>query len=101
MTSGSGPSLAPSESARTRPYHSGVPVADIQKSAHRIERLSSQGLGVSAFRSAVLDQIRSVMTVDAAFFATVDPATLLFTSAYADAPLAAATPLFLENEYGR
>ncbi len=70
----------------------------MQKSANRIERLSSQGLDVAAFRSAVLDQIRSVMTVDAAFFATVDPATLLFTSAYAHAPLAAPTTMFLDNQ---
>jgi DNA-binding CsgD family transcriptional regulator len=41
------------------------------------------------------------MTVDAAFFGTVDPQTLLFTSAAADDPLRAATPLFLDNEYGR
>jgi DNA-binding CsgD family transcriptional regulator len=76
-------------------------VAAVRDSANRIERLSGQGLDVSTFRGAALDQIRSVMTVDAAFFATVDPATLLFTSAYADAPLAAATPLFLDNEYGQ
>jgi len=41
------------------------------------------------------------MSVDAAFFATVDPMTLLFTSAAADEPLGAATPLFLANEFGR
>jgi hypothetical protein len=42
-----------------------------------------------------------VVPVDAAFFATVDPATLLFTSASADEPLAGATALFIENEFGR
>jgi len=42
-----------------------------------------------------------MMSVDAAFFATVDPETLLFTSAVADEPLRAATPLFLGNEFGR
>ena len=40
------------------------------------------------------------MSIDAAFFATVDPATILFTSVIAEAPLEAATPLFLENEFG-
>ncbi len=44
---------------------------------------------------------RSLLSVDAAFYATVDPATLLFTSALAEGPLAAAAPLFLENEFGR
>jgi hypothetical protein len=40
------------------------------------------------------------MSIDAAFFATVDPATIPFTSVIAEAPLGAATPLFLENEFG-
>jgi len=39
--------------------------------------------------------------VDATFLATVDPVTLLFTSVSTEAPLDAATPLFLANEYGR
>jgi len=39
--------------------------------------------------------------VDAAFFATVDPETLLFTGALAEDPLAAATAVFLDNEFGR
>jgi DNA-binding CsgD family transcriptional regulator len=58
-------------------------------------------LAVPEFRSEVLRRLRSLISIDAAFFATVDPATLLFTSALADAPLAAATPLFLDNEFGR
>jgi len=41
------------------------------------------------------------VTNDAAFFASVDPTTLLFTSALAEAPLAAVTGQFLDNEYGR
>jgi len=41
------------------------------------------------------------MPVDAAFFATVDPVTLLFTMAVAEDPLGVATPLFLDNEFGR
>ncbi len=41
------------------------------------------------------------MSNDAAFFASVDPTTLLFTSALAEAPLAQATAQFLDNEYGR
>ncbi len=44
--------------------------------------------------------LRSFVSIDAAFFATVDPATLLFTGALAEEPLAAATPLFLDNEFG-
>ncbi len=41
------------------------------------------------------------MSIDAAFFASVDPATMLFTSALAEAPLAEVTPQFLDNEFGR
>lgn len=59
------------------------------------------GLGVSALPQEVLQGLRKLMTIDAAFFATVDPATMLFTSVLSEAPLDAATPMFLENEYGR
>ncbi len=40
------------------------------------------------------------MPVDAVFFATADPQTLLFTGAVAEEPLAAATTLFMANEFG-
>ena len=59
------------------------------------------GLDVSDLRDEVLCRLRRIMSVDAAFFGTVDPQTLLFTSAVAEEPLGAATPLFLDNEYGR
>src|SRR5215469_7282616 len=59
------------------------------------------GLDVSGLREDVLRRLRRILPVDAAFFATVDPMTLLFTSAAADEPLGAATALFLENEFGR
>jgi len=59
------------------------------------------GLDAASLRDEVLRRLRRIMTVDAAFFGTVDPQTLLFTSAVADDPLRAATPLFLDNEYGR
>jgi len=59
------------------------------------------GLDVSDLRDEVLRRLRRIMPVDAAFFGTTDPSTLLFTSAAADEPLGAATPLFLDNEYGR
>ncbi len=59
------------------------------------------GLGAAGLREDILRRLRRMMSVDAAFFATVDPMTLLFTSAAADEPLGAATPLFLQNEFGR
>ncbi|MEU0094786.1 LuxR C-terminal-related transcriptional regulator [Kribbella sp. NPDC006257] len=59
------------------------------------------GLGTDELRAEVLGRLHGILTVDAAFFATVDPATLLFTSATADDPLRAVTGEFLANEYGR
>ncbi|HYS32724.1 MAG TPA: LuxR C-terminal-related transcriptional regulator [Streptosporangiaceae bacterium] len=58
-------------------------------------------LDVSGLRVEVLRRLRPILSVDAAFFATVDPMTMLFTSAVADEPLGAATALFLDNEFGR
>jgi DNA-binding CsgD family transcriptional regulator len=59
------------------------------------------GLDAASLRDEVLRRLRRIMTVDAAFFGTVDPQTLLWTSALAEGPLGTATPLFLDNEYGR
>jgi DNA-binding CsgD family transcriptional regulator len=59
------------------------------------------GLDAAGLCEEIVRRLRRMMSVDAAFFATVDPMTLLFTSASADEPLGAATPLFLENEFGR
>jgi GAF domain len=59
------------------------------------------GLGAAELRDEVLRRLRRIMSVDAAFFGTVDPQTLLFTSALPEEPLASATSLFLDNEYGR
>jgi DNA-binding CsgD family transcriptional regulator len=41
-----------------------------------------------------------LVPADAAFFATADPESLLFTGGFAEDPLAAVTPLFLDNEFG-
>jgi len=59
------------------------------------------GLDAAVLREEVLRRLRRVMPVDAAFFATVDPMTVLFTSAVAEDPLAEARPLFMDNEFGR
>lgn len=56
---------------------------------------------MSEFGIETLRRLRHVMAFEAAFFATVDPATLLFTSVSAEEPLAASTALFLDNEFGR
>ena len=63
--------------------------------------MSSEGLDLGSFRAAGLQTLRSSVSVDAAFLASVDPTTLLFTSALAEEPLAAVTAQFLDNEFGR
>ena len=67
----------------------------------RIVRRCYAGLDVDQLRRDVLGRLRAIMPVDAVFFATVDPATMLFTSATAEEPLRGAGPLFLDNEFGR
>ena len=70
---------------------------------HQLDRLVARchaGLDLVTLRGEVLSGLRGLMPIDAAFCATVDPATLLFTTVSSEAPLDAATPLFLANEYG-
>jgi DNA-binding CsgD family transcriptional regulator len=58
------------------------------------------GLDATTLRLEALTRLRSLTSIDAAFFATVDPVTMLFTSAVSEAPLSEATSRFLDNEYG-
>lgn len=74
--------------------------ARVERQVSGIVGRSWAGLDAVSFRTDVLRRLRRIVPVDAAFFATVDPVTLLFTSALAEDPLAAATPLFLDNEFG-
>jgi len=70
-----------------------------ERAERDLVRLCHGGLDLPALRTRVLRSLRRLMPVDAAFLATADPETLLFTSAYSEEPLAAATPLFLDNEF--
>jgi DNA-binding CsgD family transcriptional regulator len=56
------------------------------------------GLDSAALRREVIRRLRAVVWVDAAFLATVDPSTLLFTSVISEEPLIQAGPVFLANE---
>ena len=58
------------------------------------------GLSAAELGDEVLRRLRGVMTIDAGFFASVDPSTLLFTGVTTEDPLAGATELFLGNEFG-
>jgi DNA-binding CsgD family transcriptional regulator len=63
-----------------------------------IIRLSYAGLDSRTFRVEAVKQLRKAIPVDVSFFATADPATLLFTGAVQDDVLTQATSQFLENE---
>ena len=73
------------------------------RSAERVRqeivRLSHAGLDSRTFRVESVRRLRRLIPVDASFFATADPATLLFTSAVVDDVLAQATSQFVENEF--
>lgn len=70
-----------------------------QRTIRELERLSQSGLDTRVFRHAALQQIRRVVPVDAAFFATTDPTTLLMTSAVTDEILRPQASHFLRNEF--
>ena len=74
-------------------------------SAERIRqeiiRLCHAGLDSRTFRVEAIRHLQKLIPIDVSFFATADPATLLFTSAVVDDVLALATPQFLENEFWR
>jgi DNA-binding CsgD family transcriptional regulator len=78
-----------------------VPAASRAGQVAQLERLAASGLDVAAFQTEALRRLRSLLTIDAVFFATVDPETLLFTSASSEEPLVEAASLFLDNEFGR
>jgi DNA-binding CsgD family transcriptional regulator len=76
---------------------------DGSSSAERVRReiirLCHAGLDSRTFRVESVKRLRKAIPVDATFFATADPATLLFTGAVQDDVLTQATPQFLENEF--
>jgi DNA-binding CsgD family transcriptional regulator len=70
-----------------------------ERVGQEIVRLCHAGLDSRTLRVEVIRHLRKVIPVDASFFATADPATLLFTSAVVDDVLAQATTRFVENEF--
>jgi DNA-binding CsgD family transcriptional regulator len=98
------------ESNPTNVGYFGTPVTCIMpftmkgsRSAERIRqeviRLCHAGLDSRTLRVESVRCLRKLIPVDASFFATADPATLLFTSAVVDDVLARATLQFVENEF--
>jgi DNA-binding CsgD family transcriptional regulator len=76
-------------------------VRPAERVRQEIIRLSHAGLDSRTFRVEAVKQLRKAIPVDVSFFATADPATLLFTSAVVDDVLARASGEFLENEFLR
>jgi len=75
-----------------------VATAESRRRTDQLVRRCYTGLDSVAFRREALRRLRGIVSVDAAFFASVDPATMLFTSAISEEPLVDAGPLFLDNE---
>src|ERR687890_664377 len=63
------------------------------------ERVRQEIVRLSHVGIEAVKQLRKAIPTDVSFFATADPATLLFTSAVRDEVLAQATPQFLEREF--
>jgi DNA-binding CsgD family transcriptional regulator len=72
-----------------------------ERTRQEIIRLSHAGLDSKTFRVEAVKQLRKAIPVDVSFFATADPATLLFTGSVVDDVLAQASSQFLENEFLR
>src|ERR687898_1637910 len=73
--------------------------APTARTLREIERLCHAGLNSQTLRLEAISRLRKVIPVDGFFWATVDPATLLFTGSVVDAIQEKATPAFLANEF--
>jgi DNA-binding CsgD family transcriptional regulator len=66
---------------------------------HEIVRLCHAGLDARALRVEAVKRLRTAIPVDAFWFATADPATLLFTSSVIEEIPEHATAAFVANEF--
>ena len=74
--------------------------ASARHAEQEIIRHCHSGLDVGEVQRRVLRSLRRLMSIDAAFWATADPETLLFAGASSEEPLTESAPLFLDNEFG-
>jgi DNA-binding CsgD family transcriptional regulator len=70
-----------------------------ERRIQQIVRLCHAGFDSHTLMVEAIKLLGTVMPTDASFFATVDPATLLFTGSVADDILLSAQPQFLANEF--
>jgi len=73
----------------------------VARRADDLVRRCSSGLRGGAFQAEVVQAIHALLPVDAVFFATADPGTLLFTGTFVEDPLAGVADQFLANEFGQ
>jgi DNA-binding CsgD family transcriptional regulator len=66
-----------------------------------VEEVCHAGLQPAALRGELLPRLRRAVPIDALWWATVDPATLLFTQAYREEIPESTGPYFVENEFLR
>jgi DNA-binding CsgD family transcriptional regulator len=67
--------------------------------AAAVARACRSGLDADELRAAVLPRLRKAVPVDALWWATADPATLLFTRSYREELPEDSGPYFVENEF--
>src|SRR4029453_18221712 len=66
---------------------------------NEIIRACPSGLAPERLKAEVLGRLGRVVPIDAVWWATADPATLLFTQAFRDGIPADTTPYFVDNEF--
>src|SRR5690348_2422702 len=77
-----------------------MPRVSAQRQVAALVQRCYAGLDAMTLAREVVVRLKPVLAIDAAFVATVDPATLLFTAAAGEEPLTGAAELFLANELG-
>jgi DNA-binding CsgD family transcriptional regulator len=73
--------------------------AALENLSGAIVELCRSGLSPEALRDRVLPRLRRAVPFDAAFWATVDPTTLLFTQPYQEEIPVETVPYFVQNEF--
>jgi DNA-binding CsgD family transcriptional regulator len=74
--------------------------ASARQAEQEIVRHCHRSVDTGDVQRRILRSLRRLMPIDAAFFATADPETLLFTGVSSEDPLIESAPLFLHNEFG-
>jgi DNA-binding CsgD family transcriptional regulator len=70
-----------------------------ERAEREVLRLSQVGLDARTFAAEAVQRLRAAIPVDAFFWSTADPATLLFTGPVVDEIPERVTPQFLTNEF--